>query len=69
MLEYTLEENQLTDEAGDYRAQVVNVTSYTSGELADRIMKIGAGLTRSDFLREAGFSFYLEAAKVFHISR
>ncbi|MDR2446955.1 MAG: DUF4469 domain-containing protein [Treponema sp.] len=48
MLEYTLEENRLTEEAGDYRAQVVNVTSFTSGELADRIMKIGAGLTRSD---------------------
>ena len=57
MLEYTLEENQLTEEAGDYRAQVINVTSYTSGELADRIMKIGAGLTRSDV------ASVLEAAK------
>jgi hypothetical protein len=57
MLEYTLEENHLTDEAGDYRAQVINVTSYTSGELADRIMKIGAGLTRSDV------ASVLEAAK------
>ncbi|MDR2740700.1 MAG: DUF4469 domain-containing protein [Treponema sp.] len=57
MLEYTLEENQLTEEAGDYRAQVVNVTSFTSGELADRIMKIGAGLTRSDI------ASVLEAAK------
>jgi hypothetical protein len=57
MLEYTLEENQLTEEAGDYRAQVVNVTSFTSGELTDRIMKIGAGLTRSDI------ASVLEAAK------
>jgi hypothetical protein len=57
MLEYTLEENPLTDEAGDYRAQVVNVTSFTSGQLADRIMKIGAGLTRSDI------ASVLEAAK------
>ncbi|MDR2783271.1 MAG: DUF4469 domain-containing protein [Treponema sp.] len=57
MLEYTLEENLLTDEAGDYRGQVVNVTSYTGGELADRIMKIGAGLTRSDV------ASVLEAAK------
>jgi hypothetical protein len=37
MLEYTLEENQLTEEAGDYRVQVVNVTSFTSGKLAGRI--------------------------------
>ena len=49
MLEYTLEENHLTEaDAGDYRAQVVNVTSYTSSEIVERIMKIGAGLTRSD---------------------
>ncbi|MDR2177343.1 MAG: DUF4469 domain-containing protein, partial [Treponema sp.] len=48
MLEYTLEENLLTDEPGDYRAQVVNVKSYTTSEIVDRIMQIGAGLTRSD---------------------
>jgi hypothetical protein len=29
MLEYTLEDNELTDKPGDYRTQVVNVTSYT----------------------------------------
>ncbi|GHU30817.1 hypothetical protein FACS1894172_04710 [Spirochaetia bacterium] len=49
MLEYTLEENLLSaSQAGDYRAQVVNVSSYTMNEITDRIMKIGAGLTRSD---------------------
>ncbi|MDR1218031.1 MAG: DUF4469 domain-containing protein [Treponema sp.] len=48
MLEYTLEDNELTDKPGDYRAQVINVTSYTQNDIADRIMKIGAGLTRSD---------------------
>jgi hypothetical protein len=48
MLEYTLEENLLTEEAGDCRAQVVNVKLYMTGEIVDRIMRIGAGLTRSD---------------------
>jgi hypothetical protein len=50
MLEYTLEENLLTGETGDYRALVINVTSFTNGEVIDRIMKIGAGLTRSDIV-------------------
>jgi hypothetical protein len=57
MLEYTLEENQLTEEPGDYRAQVINVTSFTGSDLVGRIMKIGAGLTRSDI------ASVLEAAK------
>jgi hypothetical protein len=48
MLEYTLEDNELTDKAGDLRAQVVNVSSQTQNDIVDRIMKIGAGLTRSD---------------------
>jgi hypothetical protein len=48
MLEYTLEINDLTHNQDDFRAQVVNVTSYTQSDIADRIMKIGAGLTRSD---------------------
>ena len=48
MLEYTLEDNELTEKQGDLRAQVVNVTSYTQNDIVDRIMKIGAGLTRSD---------------------
>ncbi|WP_059370412.1 DNA-binding domain-containing protein [Treponema endosymbiont of Eucomonympha sp.] len=57
MLEYTLEDNELTKAEGDIRAQVVNVRSYTAGDIADRIMKIGAGLTRSDV------ASVLEAAK------
>lgn len=48
MLEYTLEDNELTGKLGDLRAQVLNVTSYTQNDIADLIMKIGAGLTRSD---------------------
>jgi hypothetical protein len=57
MLEYALEENDLTVSPGDFRAQVVNVRSYTQEEIIDRIMKIGAGLTRSDI------SAVLEAEK------
>ncbi|MDR1867517.1 MAG: hypothetical protein LBQ77_04535, partial [Treponema sp.] len=48
MLEYTLEYNELTEESGDLRAQVVNARSYTEQELIDKILQIGAGLTRSD---------------------
>jgi hypothetical protein len=48
MLEYTLEDNELTEKPGDFRAQVVNVASLTQTALIDRILKIGAGLTRSD---------------------
>ncbi|MDR1985534.1 MAG: DUF4469 domain-containing protein [Treponema sp.] len=48
MLEYTLEDNELTEKPGDLRAQVINVSSYTQNDLVDRILKIGAGLTRSD---------------------
>ncbi|MDR1220478.1 MAG: DUF4469 domain-containing protein [Treponema sp.] len=50
MLEYTLEANELTDNPNDSRAQVVNVSSYSQADLVDRIMKIGAGLTRSDII-------------------
>jgi len=48
MLEYTLEPNELTENPDDMRAQVVNVISHTQRDLIDRIMRIGAGLTRSD---------------------
>jgi hypothetical protein len=48
MLEYVLEVNDLTAAPDDYRAQVVNVASHTQGDIVDRIMRIGAGLTRSD---------------------
>ena len=48
MLEYVLEVNDLTAAPDDYRAQVVNVTSYAQEDIVDRIMRIGAGLTRSD---------------------
>jgi hypothetical protein len=47
MLEYTLEDNELTDKQGDLRTQVINVTSYTQNDIVDRIMNISAGLTRS----------------------
>ncbi|MDR0645398.1 MAG: DUF4469 domain-containing protein [Treponema sp.] len=50
MLEYTLEDNELTDKPGDLRAQVVNVVSYTQNDIIDRILKTGAGLTRSDVI-------------------
>jgi hypothetical protein len=48
MLEYVLEENLLTEAPDDFRAQVVNVTSHTQRDIIDRILRIGAGLTRSD---------------------
>jgi hypothetical protein len=48
MLEYVLEENLLTDAPDDFRAQVVNVKSHTQSDIIDRILHIGAGLTRSD---------------------
>jgi hypothetical protein len=48
MIDYTLEDNELTDKPGDLRAQVINVTSYTQNDIVDRVMNIGAGLTRSD---------------------
>ena len=48
MLEYVLEVNGLTSAPDDYRAQVVNVTSHTQEDIVNRIMRIGAGLTRSD---------------------
>jgi hypothetical protein len=50
MLEYVLELNELTDTPNDYRARVVNVRTYTQADIIDRIMGIGAGLTRSDIL-------------------
>ncbi|MDR1024978.1 MAG: hypothetical protein LBL56_04565, partial [Treponema sp.] len=48
MLEYTLEPNELTENPNDYRAQVINVSSSTQEDIINRIMEIGAGLTRSD---------------------
>jgi hypothetical protein len=48
MLEYVLEVNDLTAAPDDYRARVVNVSSHTQEDIVDRIMRIGAGLTRSD---------------------
>jgi hypothetical protein len=48
MLEYVLEENLLTEALDDFKAQVVNVKSRTQSDIIDRILHIGAGLTRSD---------------------
>ena len=48
MLDYTLEANDLTGAPDDFRAQVANVRSYTQEDIIDRLMQIGAGLTRSD---------------------
>ncbi|MDR0643464.1 MAG: DUF4469 domain-containing protein [Treponema sp.] len=50
MLEYCLEINELTSEPDDMRAQAVNVISHNQTVIIDRILKIGAGLTRSDVL-------------------
>ncbi|MDR0374296.1 MAG: DUF4469 domain-containing protein [Treponema sp.] len=50
MLEYTLEDNELTEKPGDLRAQVVNVASHTQNDIIDRMLKSGAGLTRSDIV-------------------
>jgi hypothetical protein len=48
MLEYTLDPNELTENPNDLRAQVINVSSSTQEDIINRIMEIGAGLTRSD---------------------
>jgi hypothetical protein len=50
MLEYSLEPNELTDNPDDMRAKTVNVVSHNQAAVIDRILKIGAGLTRSDVL-------------------
>ena len=50
MLDYSLVENILTPVPDDYMAQTTGVRSYTDDEIADRIMKTGAGLTKSDIL-------------------
>jgi hypothetical protein len=50
MLEYSLELNELTSNPNDMRAKVVNVVSRNQDAVIDRIMRIGAGLTRSDVL-------------------
>jgi hypothetical protein len=50
MLEYFLVPNELTEDPNDFRAQVANVRSFTQNDVIDRIMKIGAGLTRSDIV-------------------
>ncbi|MDR0410460.1 MAG: DUF4469 domain-containing protein, partial [Treponema sp.] len=41
-------DNELTEKQGDLRAQVINVVSHTQNDVIDRIMDMGAGLTRSD---------------------
>ncbi|MDR3311942.1 MAG: DUF4469 domain-containing protein [Spirochaetaceae bacterium] len=38
----------MTEDPNDYRAQPVNVKSWSEAEIIDRVMDIGAGLTRSD---------------------
>jgi hypothetical protein len=48
MIEYTLEPYELNGNPNDFRAQVTNLRSFTQKDIVDRIMKIGAGLTRSD---------------------
>jgi len=50
VLEYSLELNELTGNPNDFRAQVVNVRSYSQEDIVDRIMRTGAGLTRSDIV-------------------
>jgi hypothetical protein len=50
MLEYCLESNELTANPNDRRAKTVNVVSRSQEAVIDRILQIGAGLTRSDVL-------------------
>ncbi|MDR2633161.1 MAG: DUF4469 domain-containing protein [Treponema sp.] len=50
MLEYSLEFNELTSHPDDMRAKTVNVVSRNQEAVIDRILQIGAGLTRSDVL-------------------
>jgi hypothetical protein len=48
MFDYLLEENLLTEAPDDFRAQVVNVTSYSEADIEKEILGSGAGLTESD---------------------
>jgi hypothetical protein len=48
MLEYLLENNELLPDPNAYRAQPINVTSFSEADLINRVMDIGAGLTKSD---------------------
>jgi hypothetical protein len=50
MLEYTLDLNKLMSGSNDYTAQPINVTSYSEADIINKIMEIGAGLTKSDVL-------------------
>ncbi|MDR3329190.1 MAG: DUF4469 domain-containing protein [Prevotellaceae bacterium] len=50
MLEYNLIENLLTATPDDHAAQVVNVRSYSDEQIAEHMLKSGAGLTKSDIL-------------------
>jgi hypothetical protein len=48
MLVYYLEPTELTEDPNDLRARTTNVRSFGPEEIVERIMGIGAGLTRSD---------------------
>lgn len=50
MLEYILEVNDLTPAADDFWGRVVNVSSLNQDQIIDKMMSIGAGLTRSDIV-------------------
>lgn len=49
-LDYSLILNKLTTKPNDMRAQTEHVVSHNQEAIIDRIMQIGAGLTRSDIL-------------------
>jgi hypothetical protein len=48
MIDYYLEPNELTEDPNDLRARTTNVRPFGPEEIVERIMGIGAGLTRSD---------------------
>jgi hypothetical protein len=50
MLDFDLTENLLTTAPDDFMAQVTNVLSHDEEEIVARMLKKGAGLTRSDIL-------------------
>jgi hypothetical protein len=58
-LEYYIQQNPLTDDPDDFKAQVINSRYYSQDEIVDRILKKGCTLNRGA-LNEA-FGLWLEA--------
>ena len=47
MIEYTLRQNELTEDGKTYNAQVINLKSYTFNDIANYLIRQNIGLSRS----------------------